>query len=236
MRPLLVSARSWLDSAPKPGHPRALKRSQVKNGETSVRRSTGGCTVGAQLASFGHGTADRVALLDLFVRCRVTRVVDVRRFPNSRHNRDVRHDAFSEWLPAAGIDYRWDERLGGRRTLPKVDGPEPDAWWRVKSFRAYAAHTRTPEFRAALTDLAAGLTDQTDGPADPAEGTVLFMCSESVWWRCHRRLISDAALLLDGIAVRHLGHNGRFTTHEPSAGVRVAEDGLRYDVLDDDRA
>jgi uncharacterized protein (DUF488 family) len=63
---------------------------------------------------------------------------------------------------------------------------------------------------------------------------VAIMCSETVWWRCHRRLISDAALLLHGVAVQHLMHGGKLRPHIPTAGVRTtAERTLRYDVLFD---
>ncbi|MDN5894319.1 MAG: DUF488 domain-containing protein [Nocardioides sp.] len=178
------------------------------------------------LTSFGHGTADREELLRLFEDVQVRRVVDVRRFPNSRHNLDVRHDALATWLPQAGIDYLWEERLGGRRTLPRTEGAEPDPWWRVKSFRAYAAHTRTPDFRTALDELIGGLDAFT-------EGTILFMCSESLWWRCHRRLISATAQLLADVDVQHLDHQGKLTAHQPSPGARVADNELFYDVMDD---
>ena len=55
-------------------------------------------------------------------------------------------------------------------------------------------------------------------------------CSETVWWRCHRRLIADAAALLRGLDVAHLAHDGRTTIHEPSAGARVVDGLLRYDA------
>lgn len=173
------------------------------------------------LLTVGHGTADRQALLDLFHAAGAGQVVDVRRYPGSRRNPDVSTDALAEWLPAAGIAYRWEPRLGGRRRLPAAE-QEADPWWRVEAFRAYAAHTRTPEFAEALTDLLADVVAH-------APATTLVMCSESLWWRCHRRLISDVAVLLHGVDVEHLGHDGRRTPHPPSAGARVTPDGLRYD-------
>ena len=175
---------------------------------------------GRTLLTFGHGTADRSALVALLHTVDAGRVVDVRRFPGSRRNPDVSTDAMAEWLPAAGVDYRWDDRLGGRRRLTGDDDPEADRWWRVAQFRAYAAHMRSQVFTAGMRDLLADL-------ADPRP--TLVMCSESLWWRCHRRLISDAAVLLHGIEVRHLGHDGRLSPHRPSEGARVADDGLRYD-------
>ena len=56
------------------------------------------------------------------------------------------------------------------------------------------------------------------------------MCSESVWWRCHRRLLADHLVLVRGIEVLHLMHDGRLTSHATTEGVRLADDALVYDV------
>src|ERR687889_440756 len=106
----------------------------------------------ASLLTIGHGTASRDQLLDLLAGAGVARIVDVRRFPGSRANPHVRREALAEWLPAAGIGYRWEERLGGRRRLPPGE-PVVDPWWTVAQFAAYAAHTRTAEFTAALDEV-----------------------------------------------------------------------------------
>ena len=174
-----------------------------------------------RLFTAGHGTLDRADLGALLTRAGVDLLVDIRRFPGSRHNPDVSRDALTRSLPEVGIDYRWEERLGGRRRRDKAADPDADRWWRVEAFRAYAAHTRTPEFLAALDELC----DQVR-----ARETTAVMCSEAVWWRCHRRLVADAALLLRDVEVAHLGHDGRTTPHEPSAGARVVDGLLRYDV------
>src|SRR5690242_6433299 len=93
------------------------------------------------LLTVGHGTLDQRALAELLRGVGVTDVVDVRRFPASRNNPHVNRDALTPWLPAEGIGYRWDERLGGRRRAP---ADSPDVWWRVPAFRGYASHMRTP--------------------------------------------------------------------------------------------
>lgn len=175
------------------------------------------------LHTLGHGTASAAELTALLRGAGVTGVVDIRRFPGSRRHPHHASDALAARLPDEGIAYRWEPRLGGRRRLPAAslgpDGPDGrDAWWQVAAFRAYAAHTRTPEFAAALDDLVAEAT---------ARPTAV-LCSESLWWRCHRRLVADAVVLLRGLPVRHLAHDGRVTAHEPSAGARVAPDGLEY--------
>jgi uncharacterized protein (DUF488 family) len=167
------------------------------------------------LLTVGHGPDDRARLGSRLAAAGVDVVVDVRRFPGSRTNPDVRKEALEEWLPAAGIGYRWEARLGGRRRLPP-DEPVADGWWTVAQFAAYAAHTRTPEFAAALDEV---LVEATDA-------TVAVMCSESVWWRCHRRLVADVAVLGRGVPVGHLMPDGRLSAHVPSGGAVLGPDGL----------
>lgn len=167
-----------------------------------------------ELLTVGHGRLDEEALGTLLVDAGVELLVDVRRFPGSRANPAVSRDALPGWLPGKGIDYRWEERLGGRRTLPPGDAEDP--WWQVDAFRAYAAHTRTAGFREALDVVL----------AEAGLRRVAVMCSESVWWRCHRRVVADVAVLAHGVTVRHLMHDGRLTEHKPSEGARLRPDGL----------
>jgi uncharacterized protein (DUF488 family) len=167
------------------------------------------------MLTVGHGRLDREGLGALLLGAGVQSLVDVRRFPGSRRNPDVHTDALARWLPDCGIDYRWEERLGGRRSLAAGE-PELDGWWTVAAFRAYAAHTRTDQFRAALS----GALRQAD------VATTAVLCSESVWWRCHRRLIADVTVLGHQRPVRHLMPDGRLAEHRVAAGARVHPDGL----------
>lgn len=176
------------------------------------------------LLTFGHGEASQPQLLRLLGDAEVGLVVDVRRFPGSRRHPHVAQEQIQHWLRASGIDYRWEQRLGGRRRVPP-DDKDADPWWQVEAFRAYAAHARTEEFGAATGDLIAEVL------ANPGL-RVALMCSESLWWRCHRRLIADVTFLLDNMPVEHLGHDGKLTAHVPAAGARVCADGLRYDRFD----
>jgi uncharacterized protein (DUF488 family) len=166
------------------------------------------------LLTVGHGPDDRARLGDRLAAAGVALVVDVRRFPGSRTNPDVRREALDAWLPTRGIGYRWDERLGGRRRLGP-DEPVTDGWWTVAQFAAYAAHTRTPEFAAALDEVVRAATT----------AVTAVLCSESVWWRCHRRLVADVAVLARGVPVTHLMPDGRLVPHRPSAGARLGADG-----------
>jgi uncharacterized protein (DUF488 family) len=179
------------------------------------------------LLTLGHGTLDRDGLGALLHGAGVRHLVDVRRFPGSRNNPSAKRPALEAMCADLGISYRWDDRLGGRRRLDP-DAPSPDAWWRVTQFRAYAAWTRTPEFRDALAELLHDI---------PTARTAV-MCSESVWWRCHRRLVADVVLAEHRIPVQHLMHDGRLTPHVLSEGASVGEagrlvwDGSRQGAVD----
>ncbi|HEU5158973.1 MAG TPA: DUF488 domain-containing protein [Streptosporangiaceae bacterium] len=165
------------------------------------------------LVTFGHGTAAIEEIVSLLRGAAVVSLVDVRTAPGSRRNPAVARAELERSLPESGIVYRWDKRLGGFRKVP----PEsPDVVWRNDAFRGYAAHMRTDTFRAAMDELL----------AEAAERLTAVMCSESVWWRCHRRMIADFALLARGVPVRHLMHDGRLDMHRVSEGARVRDDGL----------
>lgn len=132
-------------------------------------------------------------------------------------------DAFARLLVEAGVTYRWEPRLGGRRHLaPDERGADP--WWQVEAFGAYAAHTRTTEFTEALTRVLDEVATST--------GETAVMCSESLWWRCHRRLISDVTALVRRVPVMHLAHLGRLSDHTPATGARITPQGLRYDQVE----
>ncbi|MET7690288.1 DUF488 domain-containing protein [Streptomyces sp. NPDC005483] len=165
------------------------------------------------LVTFGHSTAERGTLARLLREAGVAAVVDVRTAPGSRRDPDLSRERLARWLPEEGIAYRWEKRLGGFR---KPSPDSPDTVWRNVSFRGYAAHTRSPEFVTAM--------DRVVGEA--AERRTAVMCSEAVWWRCHRRLIADFAVLARGMLVHHLMHDGRLTPHTPTQGVRLRGDGL----------
>ncbi|MET8564792.1 DUF488 domain-containing protein [Streptomyces flaveolus] len=166
-----------------------------------------------ELITFGHGTADRATLAALLRGAGVAAVVDVRTAPGSRRNPDLSRQRLARWMPEERIAYRWEPRLGGWR---KPSPDSPDTVWRNESFRGYAAHTRSAEFVTAM-----------DGVMRQAgEERTAVMCGEAVWWRCHRRLIADFAVLARGALVLHLTHDGRLTAHSPTPGVRLRGDGL----------
>lgn len=167
----------------------------------------------ASLLTVGHGTATAEELGTRLRDARVMSLVDIRIGPGSRRHPHVNRTAMAEWLPSYGVGYRWERRLGGFRPLP-VDSP--DTALRNGSFRGYAAWMRTPEFLAAVEELL----------ASAATESTAVMCSESVWWRCHRRLVADFVQLASGLPVEHLMPDGRRTPHRPTEGVRLRCDGL----------
>ncbi|MCQ8186666.1 DUF488 domain-containing protein [Streptomyces rugosispiralis] len=167
----------------------------------------------APLLTFGHSTADRERLIALLRGAGVLAVVDVRTAPGSRRNPDVGRELLQEWMPEQGIAYRWEKRLGGFR---KAAPDSPDVFWENASFRGYAGYTRDADFLAAMDEL----LEQV------ATTRTAVMCSEAVWWRCHRRIIADFAVLARRIPVLHLMYDGRVSEHTPTAGARLRNDGL----------
>lgn len=170
-----------------------------------------------QLLTVGHGTLAQEALGRLLSGAGVERLVDVRRAPGSRRHPHFARGALEEWLPAMGVGYAWEPRLGGWR---RTTGDSPNPALRNDSFRGYADYMRTRPFWQALDEVLAG--------ASAARSAV--MCSEAVYWRCHRRLISDAVVLARHGHVVHLGHDGRLTPHRLTEGVREVDGLLVYDA------
>ena len=168
------------------------------------------------LLTVGHGTATREELVALFRSAGIASLVDVRRFPGSRRHPHAGRDRLQEWLQDVGVAYRWEERLGGRR---RRQPDSPNGGLRNASFQAYADHLDSDEFRDAI----AGVLDEAE------RGTTAIMCSESLWWRCHRRLIADYVTLLTDVGLRHLLHDGRLAEHVPTDVVRVSDGRLVYD-------
>ena len=170
-----------------------------------------------RLLTLGHGTASAEELVALLEGAGVERLVDVRTAPGSRRHPHVRREAMAGWLGAAGVAYRWEPELGGFRR------PHPGSVnlaLRHPAFRGYADYMRQPRFWAALDRLL------VEAGAEPT----VAMCSETLWWRCHRRLLADAVELVRGAEVLHLDHRGRLERHRPTDGVRRDGDLLAYDL------
>jgi uncharacterized protein (DUF488 family) len=175
-----------------------------------------------QLLTLGHGTASEVDLAALMRTNGVQSVVDVRSVPKSRMHKHVWSERMAQWIPdLAGATYQWNKDLGGfRHARPD----SPNIVLRHPAFRGYADYMQTPAFLTALRDLM----------EDAEQSRAVIMCSESLWWRCHRRMIADAATLLYGANVQHIMHAGALRPHVLTEGVRVLPEGiLQYDVIEE---
>ena len=185
--------------------------------ETRKTPSAGSGTI----LTVGHGTLGAEVFLDLLREAGADAIVDVRSFPGSRRHPQFGRSEMEGWLPEGGVGYRWERGLGGFRK-PAPDSP--NVALRHPGFRGYADYMARAEFGAGIGHLMAQSRQRP-------EGSLAIMCSESVWWRCHRRLIADHLVLVEGVGVRHLMHDGRRSPHVPTDGARVSPDGhLVYDV------
>lgn len=166
------------------------------------------------LFTIGHSTRSAAELVALLAEHDITRLVDVRTVPRSRHNPQFNRDDFADTLADAGITYRHVSALGGLRK------PNPDSvndGWKNESFRAYADHLQTEEFAVAMEALV----------ADVQAAPTAVMCAEAVPWRCHRWLISDAALVR-GLNATHIMGAGKTREHVMTRFAEVSGQKLTY--------
>lgn len=164
----------------------------------------------------GHSTRSLPELLGALEPYGIEVVADVRRYPGSRRLPQYAEPALREALPRQGLGYVWIPSLGGRRR------PMPDTvnvGWRHDAFRGYADHVQSEEFAEGLFELlmiAPGLR-------------TAIMCAEVLWWRCHRRIISDVLVSL-GMDVVHILDASHSSPHRLAEPARVVNGRLRYDV------
>lgn len=143
--------------------------------------------------TIGHSTRSIVEFVELLMAGRVELVVDIRSTPRSRTNPQFNLDALPQALAPWQIGHTRIEDLGGRRNKSKTVPPEVNGFWANQSFHNYADYALSDEFRVGFSRL----TELSN------ERRCAVMCSEAVWWRCHRRFIADY-LLHDGRHVFHL--------------------------------
>lgn len=145
-------------------------------------------------------------------------VLDVRSIPKSRAHPHVWAERMAQWIPdLAAAAYEWCPELGGfRKPVPE----SPNIALRNSAFRGYADYMQTAAFAGALGALV----------REAQERSVAIMCSETLWWRCHRRLIADALVLVYGADVQHLTYAGKAQAHRVTEGARLLPEGIvRYD-------
>jgi uncharacterized protein (DUF488 family) len=166
--------------------------------------------------TIGHSTRSFDEFLAALRSAGIDCVVDVRRFPRSRRHPQFNTEALARALPEAGIAYHHLAELGGRRS--RGTGPSANTLWREDAFRNYADYAETPEFGAAFARL----------KALEAGHNAAIMCAEAVWWRCHRRIITDY-LVAGGAPVTHILGAGKLEPARLTDGAAVRADGsIRY--------
>ena len=164
--------------------------------------------------TIGHSTRPLDAFLELLARYGLEAVADVRRFPGSRRYPQYAEAALSAALAEHGIAYRWLPALGGRRRpLPG----SPNVAWRNASFRGYADHLGSAEFLRGMEELL----------QISRRLRTTLMCSEAVWWRCHRALIADV-LRARGIEVVHILDAQHTVVHPYTSPARIVQGRLTY--------
>lgn len=162
----------------------------------------------------GHSTRTLEAFVALLREGNVERLVDVRAMPRSRTNPQFNGDTLPAALAPSGIDYVHSAGLAGLRNRSQTVDQHVNAYWRNQSFHNYADYALSEAFAQAL----AALID------DGCRQTSAIMCSEAVWWRCHRRIIADH-LMHHGMTVRHLMSRDRIQPATITSAATTAANG-----------
>ena len=174
--------------------------------------------VGDAIFTIGHSTRTLPEFVALLRQVDITLLVDVRSIPRSRTTPQFNGDTLPGALAEVGIGYRHLRALGGRRHHRKGTPPSLNTYWRVTAFRNYADYAETDEFRAGLRVL------RELAGADRCA----VMCAEAVWWRCHRRIITDYLLACD-TRVEHIMGPGQVVAATLTPGAIInSERTLRY--------
>lgn len=164
--------------------------------------------------TIGHSTRTIEEFLDILRHCQIEILVDVRHFPGSRRLPHFNKEAMQDALAAAGIRYEHLIELGGRRSA------RPDSHnvaWRNASFRGFADYMETDPFRDGVERLL-GIA---------RVGRTAIMCSEAVWWRCHRSMIADY-LKAKGFEVNHILSMTTVQSHPYTSAASLVNGQLSY--------
>jgi uncharacterized protein (DUF488 family) len=165
--------------------------------------------------TIGHSNRGLDEFVELLKSSDIRHVVDIRTMPGSKTNPQFNRETFSKALAAAGISYEHVAALGGLRKKSKTIPPEVNAFWTNASFHNYADYALSSEFHAGLDHVIKEYE---------SKGHCVLMCSEAVWWRCHRRLVTDD-LIARRATVFHIMGRGRVEAAQltPEAVVQAGE-------------
>lgn len=161
--------------------------------------------------TIGHSTRTQEEVGALLKKYSIDTLVDIRSYPSSKHQPQWNKYAINE--NKLGVKYVWIKELGGRRSKQKVD-PDINGAWTHPSFHNYADFIQTKEFEVGLNKLL------------NIPNRVAYMCSEAVWWKCHRRIVSDV-LEVKGYEVYHIMDDG-LSRHKISEFSEVTDGIITY--------
>ncbi len=164
--------------------------------------------------TIGHSTHAIGEFVAILTAHGIVRVVDVRTIPKSRRNPQFNSDELRKSLTNGGIAYLHQPGLGGLRH-PRKDSK--NTGWENESFRGYADYMETEEFGRNLDQLL-----ELAGT-----GKTAIMCAESLPWKCHRSLLSDA-LIARGAEVLHIMNRSAAKPHAMTAFARVEGTKVTY--------
>jgi len=160
--------------------------------------------------TIGHSNRSESEFISLLEQHHILLLVDIRRFPGSKKYPQFSKTQLADSLREKQIEYLHMESLGGRRAPDKAS---LNTRWKHPSFRAYADYMETPAFLAAIGELSTMALNKSTA----------IMCSEAVWWRCHRAMIADY-LKAKGWQVCHIMGTSKTTSH-PYTSVAVVNNG-----------
>jgi uncharacterized protein (DUF488 family) len=169
-----------------------------------------------RIFTVGHSNLSFEQFVSLLKEYEIKLLADIRHYPSSRKFPHFNRQTLRELLAAENIDYLWLESLGGRRHTGK-DVKSVNTGLRSIAFRSYADFMATDEFRRGVDELL----------KVAAQSRTTVMCAEKLYWRCHRRLLSDY-LVSRGIEVVHIIEPGRTSIHELAPYAVVTESGVIY--------
>ena len=169
------------------------------------------------LWTIGHSTRSAEEFIQILKSHQIEALADVRSFPGSRRYPHFNKPDLARLLQAAGVDYVHIPELGGRR---KPNRDSKNTAWKNASFRAYADHMESAEFEKGIERL----FEVSD------KKRCAIMCSEAVWWRCHRSLISDY-LKANGVEVIHIIDEKTTQPHPYTSAARLVDGNLTYEGL-----
>jgi uncharacterized protein (DUF488 family) len=190
-------------------------KTKVKTGRRVGKRSPN-AEISFTVLTVGHSTRMLKEFIGLLKTHGVTRVVDVRTVPRSRHNPQFNKTSLPRALKKAGLRYVHLPGLGGLRHAKRDSF---NLGWRNASFRGFADYMQTPEFEQSLDELIQ-LAKQD---------RIAIMCAEAVPWRCHRSLIADA-LLVRGIRTEDIMSPARRQVHTLTPFAKVRGTTITYPV------